>query len=218
MFGFFFWSFITPHSISVTRHSSLKIPQFPIPTCLAHFTQLFITQFFYFFVGPTLEHNVKPRFPCNINSFQPFSPHILPEPSINLVKLSAQSSSSSSAAASSLCRALWCGLLSATPRGCDVEVCVYWTGVQRRKDSSICERSLIPNIARWEASILLAYQSCFFFIFIFYGFFFFNLVSICSDGELETTDTVGKRWDLWVFGFFFYGFFYSFFFFLDLYP
>ena len=150
--------------------------------------------------------------------FFPFNPHILPEPSTNPMKSSTQSSPSSSAAASSLCRALWCGLLSATPRGCDVEVCVYWTGVQRRKDSSICEWSLIPNVARWEASILLAYQSCFFFIFIFYGFFFFNLVSVCSDGELEATDTVGKRWDLWVFGSSSTASSIAFFFSLDLYP
>ena len=46
----------------------LKIPQFPILTRLAHFTQLLITQFFYFFVGPIPEHNVRPRlaYPRNI--------------------------------------------------------------------------------------------------------------------------------------------------------
>ena len=43
---------ITPHSIFVTHHSSLKIPNFSIPTHLAHFTHLLITQFYYFFVRP----------------------------------------------------------------------------------------------------------------------------------------------------------------------
>ena len=69
LFGLFlFLSLITPHSIFVTHHSSLKIPQFSILTRLAHFTQLLITQFFYFFVGPIPEHNVRPRlaYPRNI--------------------------------------------------------------------------------------------------------------------------------------------------------
>ena len=72
LFGFFIFSslithhssLITPHSIFIIHHSSFKIPQFPIPTCLAYFTQLLITQFFYFFVRliPVnwLDHSVKP--------------------------------------------------------------------------------------------------------------------------------------------------------------
>ena len=73
-------SLLTQFPSLVTHHSSLKIPQFLIPTCVAHFTQLFITQFFYFFVRPTPEHNVKPRLAYlrNIYSSQPFSPHIFP--------------------------------------------------------------------------------------------------------------------------------------------
>ena len=112
------------HSSLNFRHSSLKIPQFPIPTRLAHFTQLFITQFFYFFMGPTLKHNVKPQLAYlrnilglkgHFTLFFPFIPHNLPEPLINLlqkknkkkpstnpVKPPAQSSPSSSVAASSL--------------------------------------------------------------------------------------------------------------------
>ena len=80
-FIFFFSSLITPHSIFATHHSSLiihhsslKIPQFPIPIRLAHFTELLITQFFYFFVGPILVNwsdlSIKPN--CGIHS-PPFS-------------------------------------------------------------------------------------------------------------------------------------------------
>ena len=80
VFFFHYSLFLTQFSSLITHHLSLKIPQFPIPIGLAHFTQLFITQFFYFFVGPTLEHNVKPQlaYPCNIYSSQSFSPHIFP--------------------------------------------------------------------------------------------------------------------------------------------
>ena len=84
LFGFFFFFFsslITPHSIFATHHSSLiihhsslKISQFPIPIRLAHFTELLITQFFYFFVGPILVNwsdlSIKPN--CGIHS-PPFS-------------------------------------------------------------------------------------------------------------------------------------------------
>ena len=54
VFFFFFHhsSLLTQFLSLITYHSSLKIPQFPIPTRLAHFTHLLITQFFYFFVGP----------------------------------------------------------------------------------------------------------------------------------------------------------------------
>ena len=45
---FFFSSFITPQSIFVTHHSSLKIPQFPIPTRLAHVFSFSSLNFFYF--------------------------------------------------------------------------------------------------------------------------------------------------------------------------
>ena len=68
VFFFFSISLITQFSSLVTHYSSLKIPQFSIPTRLAHFTQLLITQFFYFFVGPKPEHNVRPQlaYPRNI--------------------------------------------------------------------------------------------------------------------------------------------------------
>ena len=45
---FFFSSFITPQSIFVTHHSLLKIPQFPIPTRLAHVFSFSSLNFFYF--------------------------------------------------------------------------------------------------------------------------------------------------------------------------
>ena len=77
---FYYSSLLIKFSSLITHHSLLKIPQFPIPIGLTHFTQLFITQFFYFFVGPTPEHNFKPRLAYlrNIYSFQPFSPRIFP--------------------------------------------------------------------------------------------------------------------------------------------
>ena len=65
-FYFYHLSLLTQFSSLITYH--LKIPQFPILTRLAHFTQLLITQFFYFFVGTIPEHNVRPRlaYPRNI--------------------------------------------------------------------------------------------------------------------------------------------------------
>ena len=53
VFFFFHYSSLLTQFLSlITYHSSLKILQFLIPTCLAHFTQLVITQIFQFFVDP----------------------------------------------------------------------------------------------------------------------------------------------------------------------
>ena len=51
-FFFFFLSLITPRSIFITHHSSLKIPQLPTPHPFGTITQLVITQIFQMFVGP----------------------------------------------------------------------------------------------------------------------------------------------------------------------
>ena len=45
---FFFFFFITHHSSLNFRHSSFKIPQFPIPTCLAQIFNFSSLSFFYF--------------------------------------------------------------------------------------------------------------------------------------------------------------------------
>ena len=49
----FFLSLITHHSIFITHHSSLKIPQLPTQSMFGTITQLVITQNFQLFVGPT---------------------------------------------------------------------------------------------------------------------------------------------------------------------
>ena len=106
-FYFYHSSLLIQFSSLITHHSSLKIPQFPILTRLAHFTQLLITQFFYFFVGPKPEHNVRPQlaYPRNIlgpkESFHfifPLQPIYSPK---TLNKPSEGSSSSSSLFSSS---------------------------------------------------------------------------------------------------------------------
>ena len=75
-FFFFFGSLIIPHSILVTHHSSLKIPQFPnshpFGNCF-HFTSL---NYFYCFLGPT--HWPKEDFslPFFFFSFFPWLLHL----------------------------------------------------------------------------------------------------------------------------------------------
>ena len=102
-FFFFFFSSLITHYL---KYLNFLYP--PIWHTSLNFSSL---NFFYFFVGATPEHNVKPRlaYLCNIlglkghfTLFFPFNPYILPEPSTNPVKPPAQSSPSSSATASSL--------------------------------------------------------------------------------------------------------------------
>ena len=125
-FYFYHSSLLIQFLSLITHHSSLKIPQFPILTRLAHFTQLLITQFFYFFVGTIPEHNVRPRlaYPHNILGpkepfhfifpLQPiYSPKTLNKPSEGS---SSSSLFSSSTASSSSAWSPFASMVSLKPR------------------------------------------------------------------------------------------------------
>ena len=69
----FFSSLITPHSIFVTHHSSLKIPHHSTRTLFGTITQLIITQYFLIVCRPHTCHLIRAKLFCYPGRFSSLS-------------------------------------------------------------------------------------------------------------------------------------------------
>ena len=112
-FFFFFFSLITPHSVFVTHHSSLKISQFPLPHPFGHCFHFLSLKYFNLFVGPIPDHQVRPvpdhlKHPTNRRSSNLFSLYVF-------IKMVAASSLSSSSTASSSAWSPFAPMVSSKP-------------------------------------------------------------------------------------------------------